>query len=668
MKTKIIFILLLFIWIASNSVILKGTEAIPGKEDSVRVYKIGEVVITDSKLEKLSPSKMDVVNYFRINRIDATSFTELTQIIPSTKVRTNSRGESMLYIRGASERQLGLFFDGVQMNIPWDNRMDLTFVPTDMIGQVVIDKQSSSILYGPNVLGGAVSINTQERTSEGIGFNLKIQGNDANTQMYSVCNDGRFGNFNYIANVSYLKSDGFLMSKDAPDDLKNQNIGSHLRTNTDQKRLNAYLRGEMKFDENTTVGLSFSFTNQEKGVGANTDNVPDNSSRYWRYPDRNRFLTTLNAWHSFDDNKTWQLRGTLWFDAFDQKIESFKDFTYTELDETQKDEDKTFGGRIILDFTPVENHTISYVLNAFSTNHDEQIDNDEKTKFEQITLSTGLEYKGKYDLLSYSLGAVLDYNKTPKTGIFKDYEGNSSTDFGACLSVKYDASEDFAVFGELSRRTRFATMREQFSGALKKFKVNPDLKPETGVLAELGVVYELDNAYIKLSGFANFYDDLIVQKKVSPEDSRKIRYNLAKAEIIGAELNLFWNPISTLNLEGYFTYMSSKGEENGKEYEHLSNKPDFISSINLNYKFDFGLKLLAEADLTGKQYEEVDVFQEIDASTVFNFRASYQFFPINNIQTEIFARVNNITDEFRYSQFGFPEAGRMVSFGISLMY
>ncbi|HPI19085.1 MAG TPA: TonB-dependent receptor [Candidatus Kapabacteria bacterium] len=669
MKTKNYIYLLVLICFVLNAKFLQGTEAIPTKEDSIRVYKIGEVVITDSKLEKLSPSKMDIVNYFRINRIDATSFTELTQVIPSTKVRTNSRGESMLYIRGASERQLGLFFDGVQMNIPWDNRMDLTFVPTDMIGQVVIDKQSSSILYGPNVLGGAVSINTQERSSEGIGLNLKIQGNDANSKMYSVCNDGRFGNFNYIANVSYLKSDGFLMSKDAPDVLNNQNIGSRIRTNTDQKRLNAYLRGEMKFDENTIVGLSFSYTNQEKGVGANTDTI--NGPRYWRYPDRNRFLTTLNAWHSFDNNKTWQLRGTLWFDAFDQKIEDFKDFTYTELNSTQKDEDKTFGGRIILDFTPVENHTISYVLNAFSTNHDEQIDNDEKTKFEQITLSTGLEYKGKYDLLSYSLGAVLDYNKTPKTGIFTDYEGNSSTDLGACLSVKYDASKNFAVFGELSRRTRFATMREQFSGALKKFKVNPDLKPETGILAELGVVYELDNVYIKLSGFANFYDDLIVQKTLpKTEDSlkRKIRYNLADAKIYGAELNLFWNPISTINLEGYFTYMSSKGEENGKEYEHLSNKPDFISTINVNYKFDFGLKLLAEADLTGKQYEEVGVFQEIDASTVFNFRASYQFFPINNIQTEIFARVNNITDEFRYSQFGFPEPGRMVTFGISLMY
>lgn len=665
MKTKCILILLVICFLSGT--LLSATESNSKKEDSVRVYKIGEVVITDSKLEKLSPSKMDVVNYYRINRIDANSFTELTQVIPSTKVRTNSRGESMLYIRGASERQLGLFFDGVQMNIPWDNRMDLTFVPTDMIGQIVIDKQASSILYGPNVLGGAVSINTQERTSEGIGLSLKLQDNDANTKMYSVSNDGRFGNFNYIANISYLKSDGFLMSKDAPDDLKNQNVGSHIRTNTDQKRLNAYLRGEMKFDENTTVGLSFSFTNQEKGVGANTDTL--NDPRYWRYPERNRFLTTLNAWHSFDDNKTWQLRGTLWFDAFDQKIESYKDFSYTELDLTQKDEDNTFGGRIILDFNPVENHTISYVLNAFSTNHDEQIDNDEKTKFEQITLSTGLEYKGKYDLLSYSLGAVLDYNKTPKTGIFTDYEGNSSTDFGASLSVKYEATDEFAVFGELSRRTRFPTMREQFSGALKKFKVNPDLKPETGILAELGAVFELERAYVKIAGFANFYDDLIVQKKVSTEDNRKIRYNLADANIIGAEINFFWNPINTLNFEGYFTYMNSKGEESGKEYEHLDNKPDYISSINLNYTFDFGLKLLAETELTGKQYEFTDpIYQEIDASTVFNFRASYQFFPINNIQTEIYARINNITDEFRYSQFGFPEPGRMVTMGISLMY
>ena len=668
MKTKLFsFILVFFIF---NAALLSTLLAAEGKEDSIRVYKIGELIISDSKLEKLSPSKLDVVNYYRINHIDAFSFTELTQVIPSTQIRTNSRGESMLYIRGASERQLGLFFDGVQMNIPWDNRMDLTFVPTDIIGQVFVDKQSSSILYGPNVLGGALSISTQERRSEGTGFRLKIQGNDANTQMYSACADGRFSNFNYIANISYLKSDGFLMSKDAPSDLKNQNENSRLRTNSDQERFNAYIRGEYHFDDNTKIGLSFSYTNQEKGVGANTDTI--NSSRFWRYPDRNRLITTLNAWHAFDDAKQWQLRGTVWFDKFDQTIDSYKDLTFKDLEETQKDDDNTLGARVILDFTPQTNHTVSYVLNVFSTNHDEQIDSDPTTKFSQLTLSTGLEYKGNFDLFSYSLGAVWDYNETPKTGIFTDNEGNNSSGIGACLSLKYDASDNFAIFGELSRRTRFPTMREQFSGALKKFKVNPDLKPETGMLAELGGILDFDNAYIKISGFANFYDDLMVQKTLSLEEDslkRKMRYNLAKADIIGGEISIFWNPISTLNFEGYFTYMSSKAESEGKKLDHLDNKPDFISALNANYYFDFGLKLLAEVELAGKQYEEIGKnFEEIDAYAVFNFRAAYQFVPVNGMQTELFARINNITDVFRYTQFGFPDPGRMLSFGISLMY
>lgn len=663
------FLFLIAIFVFVHSQLISET-----KKDSLKTYRLGEIVVFDEKIEKLNPSRLDKVEYYKLQRSDVFSFSELGIYLPSTKVRTNSRGESMLFIRGASERQLGLFFDGVQMNIPWDNRLDLTFVPNDIIGSVYIDKNASSILYGPNVLGGAVSISTLERASDGYGVSVKVQANDANSQNYSIRTDGKFGFFNYIANFSYLKSDGFLLSKDYPNaeyrDTSNQNLGSHLRTNSDQKRISGYLRGELQFDY-SRIGLSVSITDQEKGVPAET--YLGKKARFWRYPNRNRLITTLNGEHIFDEAKSLVLRGTFWYDAFKQEINSYKTFDYKDISEIQKDNDNTFGTRILFDYTPFEGHTFSYVFNGFMSDHKENINNGGDKKYSQITLSTGLNYKLIFNKLILSLGGVYDFNKTPKTGDSTKYENNSDSDIGACLSLRYKLTDYLSLFGEGSKRTRFPTLREAYSEALGKFKVNPNLKPESGILTEVGAVFEMEKIYLKLSGFGNFYNDLILEVRLSAqEDSlrRRIRKNLSEATIYGFELSGRWSPIQNLNLEGFFTFMHSEGKESDTTVPHIKYKPEYIAGFEINYGFDFGLKLALEADLTGKFYDaDPDVsgkFIEIKPTTLLNGRISYKLPQFQLINSEIFLRVNNIMDTYRISQLGLPEPGRTFIFGISL--
>lgn len=663
---RFIVIILYFFVITS----LSGKET--ATRDSLKTYRLGEIITTADKSQNIEESTIKQIDYYQIQSSDAISLSDLKLYIPSGLIQTNSRGETMLFLRGAGERQLGLFFDGVEMNIPWDNRMDLSLIPTDIIGNIKINYGSNSILYGSNVLGGAVNINTIERSNDGIGATARAQTSDAGGQSYSITNDGRIGKFNYIANISYLNDKGFLLSKDDFDsNLPNQNKGSKLRTNTDSKRFSAYARAEYKFADNTRFGLSLNHINAEKGVAAY---VIDNEKhiRYWRYPDWQRTILTFNGEHIFSSLNDLKLRTTLWFDKFNQTIDSYKDFTYSELDETQKDIDNTLGERISLVYNFSENHSISYAINGIFTKHNEKIisDDENSTDYSQNNISSGLAYNGKIRNVNISSGISYDFNQNPLTGEFINYQGQSLSDYGAYIELKYDINDYMNLYINSSRRTRFPTLRESFSGALNKFKVNPNLKPESGILNELGFFISQEDWNLKTSVFYNSYSDLIQKIRLpTDEDSleRKMRVNYSSALISGVELSFAYDGIKNLHTETHLTYMNSSGDNQGETVEHLEYKPVYTQFLLLNYKFNFGLTSQVEYEYTGNQYgiNFDGLCSKINPTSIINLRLAYQTGVFNSFM-EIYVRVNNLSDESSYSKIGLLNPGRMFYSGVIL--
>ncbi|MFW5702058.1 MAG: TonB-dependent receptor, partial [Bacteroidota bacterium] len=259
-----------FIFLLIISTILiypaKAQNAGDSEPDTLKTYRLGEVVATDFKERgTILPSVINKVTYHEIRTSDAASVSQLEAFIPSAFIQTNSRGQTLLFIRGAGERQLGLFFDGALANIPWDNRMDISLIPADIISSINVIKGAGSILYGPNVLGGAVNISTVERSQPGFGAIGRVQAGDGNSQFYSLTHDARIGHFNYIANVSYNTSAGDIVSGNAPADLTNVRENSSLLMNSDRERLSAYARGEYQMD-GTTLGLSVNYIDASQGV------------------------------------------------------------------------------------------------------------------------------------------------------------------------------------------------------------------------------------------------------------------------------------------------------------------------------------------------------------------------------------------------------------------
>jgi len=645
-------------------------------QDSIRVYQLGTIEVIDQKVaSNIQLSSFEKVNYYTIRKFEPILFSEIKQILPTALVYTNSRGEMLINLRNSDERQLGLFFDGMTLNIPWDNRFDMTFVPMDIIGSIVVNTNPSSILYGANVLAGVIDIATIERKNNGFGGNFRLSGNDASTMSGSFTLDGRYNKFNYIVNAGYTESDGFLLSSNMPQ-MPNQTLNTKLRTNTDYKLFNTYARGEYHFSPNSKYGLSINYTNGEKGVAPEGYN-PD--ARYWRYPDWNRTILTLNGVSTFSEKNEMSLRSTVWYDYFTQTINSYNDISYKDLLEKQIDEDNSFGGRFIFSTNTFANQNLRIVLNGLYSEHNEKIKSPSDSlksdlDFSSLLISGGADYNFDWKKYLLSFGLTYDYLLTPKTGAFVENENEDYSDFGAYTSFTYLQSENLRYIANLSRRTRFQTMREAYSGALGKFLVNPDLKPENAINAELKTIYELNNFEISGALFGRFSNDLIIQKTVvDPVDGKKKkqRFNLSESQNYGVDLNASYRFPFNLSASLYFMYMYSTGKEEGVEIDHLEYKPDILSSLFLDYGFSFGLDLHGEIIYTGEQWGidvSDDSWKKIDPTFQLNFIISQKIPISTEFSPKVYLKINNITDEYIQTRIGLPEPGRMFYFGISSQF
>ena len=290
------------------------------KEDTIRVYRLGEIVTEGTSTKtSIQPTKIKEIEYYEIQEQDALSFEEINSVLPGGFIQTNSRGESLIYLRGASERSISLFFDGVYFNVPWDNRLNLTMIPTDIIGNIKITNGGNSVLYGANVMGGAVNITTTERNQDGIGGKIRLQAGQGTRRYSSVTLDGKDGNFNFLANISYAGRDGLTYSNENNTVLRTGET-PNLIPNSDMERISIYGRTEYNFNEYDRLGLSINYIDGEQGV------IPENNpeeinSRFWRYPSWSRTLTTLNGYKRLSDKLN--LKGAIWFDNYSQDINNY---------------------------------------------------------------------------------------------------------------------------------------------------------------------------------------------------------------------------------------------------------------------------------------------------------------------------------------------------------
>lgn len=660
--------LVFMVWLVGMSAAVAQAPA-----DSLREYELGEVVVGSAGEDeaRAAPSTLQRIPLAAIARLDAPSVAGAARLIPAAHVQTNSRGETLVYLRAAGERQVAFFFDGALLNIPWDNRIDLGLLPSGVVGGITVAKGVPSVLWGANVLGGAVNIVSRGLDGEGDFTEATVQGGSHAFGQGVLTHLGRRGAVSYVGSVGYARRDGFAV----PGDLDAATLhfsqpSDDVRTNTDYALANGFGRVGYAWDERTEIGISALHVNSEKGVAPESHVDPASGGvRFWRYPDWQTTMLIVNGKAGL--GAATDLRGAVWGSVFGQTIASYAGVTYDQLDGEQEDDDLTLGGRAILQrrFAPV---TLRLGLNALTSRH-EQVD----TAFEdgqrseapvqtyrQGLYSVGLEAEtSPLAPLTLTAGLSLDALTTPETG--DKPARDPFVDYGVTAGGTYRLDKVWTLHASVGRKTRFPTLRELFGEALNRFLVNLDLRPESSLLAEAGFRREGERLSGEATAFLNRTDDTIDQRRL--EDGRRQRINLGGSRVVGVELAGAARLLQRVRLDGHLTVMRVRGIDEAGEPTRLSEKPEVIGRLAATYNPGRGPNATVEAVYRGEAFspDGPESFARLAPSLVLNARVGYRL-SVREVAAELFARVDNLTDAVVLPQLGLPEPGREVQVGVKL--
>ena len=647
------------------------------ERDSLLSYDLAEIVVQGSERQRASVATMQRVALAGIAQTDAASVDRVVRLIPAAHVQTNSRGETLVYLRNAGERQVALFFDGALLNVPWDNRFDLSLVPANLIGGISVAKGVPSVLYGANVLGGA--INLTSRTLENPGTftqGMAMVGSPEATQA-RLSHLGRSERLGYAFSLGYTDRDGMALPGDAT--LPFSQTDDDLRTNTDQQLLSLFGQTTYQFTGGAQLGLTLLHLDGDKGIAPEGHLDPEASRvRFWRYPTWRTSMLILNGEAPLG-TKGARLRGAAWGSRFEQTIAQFGSQAYDVLIEEQDDDDYTFGSRLTL-LQPAGPGELRLALNALTSRHEQQnleYDGglpsgpaDPALTFRQHIWSVGGEYEWRpKEQVELLFGASLDGIATPATGDKPNRD--PQVDFGVTSGVLYALDDAWSLRASAGRKVRFPTMRELFGEALGRFLVNLDLSAESSLLSEVGVALESSDVSGEVVAFFNRTFDTIDQRSVlvpGEDRPRRQRVNLDGSRVFGVEMAGATRPWQGGSINGHLTWTRARAfEDDGTT--RLVEKPDWLGTFTLTQNTRSGFSALFQTIFTGRAYglDEDNAFQRLPTSLVFNARLSYLFIQ-GGFATEVFARVNNATDEVTLPQLGLPGPGREFHVGLDVSF
>ena len=645
-------------------------------EDSTDASRYGVVTVTAHRSKVRDHTVDNSVPRGEIQNTDASDVAGVLYEVPAARVQENSRGEANLYLRNAGERQVAIFFDGALLNVPWDNRVDLSLLPSSAVGELQISKGAPSVLYGANTMGGAVNILTRELQREGSRATIEAGAGSGGSLGGSLTYLKRSGNLSLVGTLSHSERSGAPVSTQA--ELPYSQRSNELRTNSDNRKTGLFLRGGFQLDTLDHLGLSVNVVSGTKGVAPEGHVDPrEERVRYWRYPE----WTWINTIGSFElvsgEHNHWSLNGSGWLTLFSQTIDQYSDSTYSSRTDEQVDDDMVLGGRMAVT-REGENSLVSVAMNHVYSRHlqtDSEIEGDvaspePEQSYAQYTGSYGAEWRAQLTRdLEVGAGASLDLMSTidagdkPKQDLFLQP--------GLSISGNLLFSPTSSLGLSIGRKSRFPSLRELYGVALNRFLINTELQPESAWSGEISYGHRGESHTVELVGFMQLVRNTIDQRNVNVSGNNlRQRYNLSGSTIYGAELSGSVRVASWLRTNGHVTWTHARSNEavvDGMSF--LSEKPEVVATLNARTDLPEDFHLDAELRGVGTAYtlDQNNTFVELPAGALLNLRLSWIGIDVGPISLiEIYLRSNNIADVALYNQLGLPEPGREIRAGVKM--
>lgn len=604
------------------------------QSDSIsNVYTLGEISVLGVKSGKLLTDKVNEVQFLEFNKVN---LTEAANLLPGLTITDGGggRNEGQIFLRGFGSLQTPIFYDGIPIYVPYDGNVDINRFTTFDLSQITVSKGLTSVLYGPNTMGGAINLVSRKpvKAFEVNGISgLKFSEAGLNGYNLSANIGTKQEKFYLLGSISYLDY-AFLSLPKKFTPGTNEDGGRRENSDTEDFKFSA----KAGYTPNATneYSLNVIIQNAEKGIPLGVNG----NAQYRRYPEYNknsvyyRSKTAMGA--------TTSMSITAFYDNFYNIMGQYDDAGYVLQNKNNAFQsiydDYSTGGSVNFASSYFSNNLLKLSLyEKYDSHKEHNADIAENTATGQLaktgepiqeyldnTISIGLEdvysLNEQLDLIAginYSYrgnNQAQEYGTHYLTGeknVAWDFPTGSDDAFNYQLAAVYMPVENHEISLSASRKSRFATQKERYSSRFGSAVPNPDLASEFSWIFDLSYKGSIRSIFqYEVSVFYNAIDDAIYSLSIpgqyQPDGVTLMttNQNVGKSFATGYELAFGYRPVNevTLGANYSFIYRENKKDKDLKFTDVPAHKALFYGKFSLpNHPKTF---LHIDWELNSKRY------------------------------------------------------------------
>lgn len=600
----------------------------------------------------------------------------LVRELPFMQVRSNARGEGYFALRGSSfdARAVAVLVDGLPISLGFDHRADLAMLPATGASSITVVRGIPALLYGPNVLGGVVEMalaaGAGDRTGVALNTGYDHTGGYAVSGRVNGALAAGAGTVLMRAGGGYREADGFPL----PDGVREpEPFGDHdLRLNSHRMQRDGFL--SVRYGSPGGAWLSLTGLGYSAARGTPAE-LETNNPRFWSYPTQRRALGSVSL-GSGSQGAPWggryRLEGSFGYDVGRTVLNSYTDRSYSVMSDQETNDDRNLTGRVLASQSIGSSGELSGALTYATVRRDERVGTS-ALDYEQHLYSGAIETGwrarlGEGTTLRLHGGIAYDAAKTPATA--NKPEVLPMEKWGARVGfTTMTAGNRVLLHGGIGQRARFPSLRELYSGALRMFEPNPDLRAEVLTASEVGSTVQLsDRVSVQTVLFHHRIEDAIVRTTTA---ARKVqRVNRDETRSTGLEL-LAMTTISAVTMSIDLTAQTVEVRDPTIDQAYRAEyQPKFAGGVRVRTPLPLRTNLDVSARTVGAQYciANSGSYTRLERSE----RADVQLSRAWSLRGAGFSAldagvaVDNVANTTIYDQCGLPQPGRLLRFRLTL--
>ncbi len=635
----------------------------PGESPTQPAAEAAPVYETIVRARRDDPQDLTTarVGRARIEREGARTAADVLEREPSLTATTGQRGERIITLRGFSQHQTAVLLDGAPAYIPYDGQMDLGMVPAELIDHITVVKGPGSVVFGPNGLGGSVNVVTR-RPGEGPLADLLFESRDPQAYRLAGYHTLEQGPVAWQVYGGIDQSDSWPLSRSFTP-TANEDGGD--RNNSDASMVHAGAGLRVRAAPGHDVSLGALYLDGERGVPPSTvDFLP----RYWR------FTSWRMAGASLAHEGTEGPLGMdemVWMRLYDNLLDAYDDATYATQDSPRamhsQYRDQQVGGRVRLRYGVEAGHDTTVHLRLWTGAQHERHRHEPGPGMDPRTDSRTLitaapEVEADVGEAWAFLGSFQVDVEVP--GELPDGSLAARTGLGPLASVRWRPVHGLVLRVTGARRTRFPTLKERFSQALGYRKPNPTLGPEAAWHVGLDIAWR-PTRWVTVS--ASAYDAEVsgLIERVSLGGGMDQLQNVGHARFLGIEAAVELGPVKGWETRLGYAFLHARRTDEDVAHPGLAYRPAHKATAEVAYAPLRWLEVATMLRVVGpRDYEDPETRQWGRLGTSASWDARIALRP--TAWMDLWVRATNLLDSNHQSEYGFPDPGREVWFGVRL--